>query len=131
MDAQRIFDAVTDATRRRILALLVAGGELCVCELIFALRQSQPKVSRHLGVLKELGLVLPRREGTWMFYRLRDDLPRWVTDLLAALAYGAVPELAADRPRLATMPGYPRRCLATNGRTPAHAATHIEGADRP
>lgn len=111
MDAQRIFDAVTDATRRRILALLVAEGELCVCELTFACELGQPKVSRHLGVLRELGLVAPRREGTWMFYRLRSDLPRWVGDLLAALADGAVPELAADRERLAAMPGFPRRCV--------------------
>jgi ArsR family transcriptional regulator len=67
--------AVADATRRRILALLVKQGELCVCELTAALDDIQPKVSRHLGVLKEAGVVLSRREGTWMFYRLEPSLP--------------------------------------------------------
>lgn len=109
MEAQPLFDAVTDATRRRILALLVTEGELCVCELTFALNQSQPKISRHLGVLRELGMVQLRREGTWMFYCLKNNLPRWAEDLLAALADGAVAELAADRRHLAAMPGFPRR----------------------
>lgn len=110
METQAIFDAVTDATRRRILALLVTEGELCVCELTFALEHIQPKISRHLGVLKTLNLVRPRREGTWMFYRLRAGLPRWVGDLLAALADGAVVELTSDRQRLAAMTNRPERC---------------------
>lgn len=112
MNVQPIFDAVTDATRRRILALLVAEGELCVCELTFALDQIQPKISRHLGVLKALGLVVPRRKGTWMFYRQADRLPRWVGDLLTALTDGAVPEFKSDRKRLVVMTNRPERCPA-------------------
>jgi ArsR family transcriptional regulator len=131
MEAQAIFDAVTDATRRRILALLVTEGELCVCELTCALGQIQPKISRHLGVLKALNLVQPRREGTWMFYRLRAGLPRWVSDLLAALADGAVAELRSDRQQLAAMANRPERCSVrparasrlphSSGRRPASA----------
>lgn len=112
MNVQPIFDAVIDATRRRLLALLVREGELCVCELTAALDGIQPKVSRHLGVLKALGLVLSRRQGTWVFYRLAGRLPRWVNELLAALADGAVAELRADRQRLRTMDGRPKRDAA-------------------
>ncbi len=107
-----MFDAVADATRRRILALLVKQGELCVCELTAALDDIQPKVSRHLGVLKDAGVVLARREGTWMFYRLEPKLPAWAAALLATLPEGAVAEFKADLKRLKLMTGRPERCAA-------------------
>ena len=107
-----MFDAVADATRRRILALLVDQGELCVCELTAALDDIQPKISRHLGVLKDSGLVVPRREGTWMFYRLASSLPAWADALLETLPAGAVTELKADLKRLKAMTGRPERCAA-------------------
>jgi ArsR family transcriptional regulator, arsenate/arsenite/antimonite-responsive transcriptional repressor len=112
MDTQLMFDAVADATRRRILALLVKQGELCVCELTAALDDIQPKVSRHLGVLKEAGVVLARREGTWMFYRLEPSLPAWAATLLATLPEGAAPEFKGDLKRLKAMTGRPERCAA-------------------
>ena len=112
MDQQLVFDAIGDATRRRILALLAAEGELCVCELMAALDDIQPKISRHLSVIREAGLANARREGTWIHYRLAEPLPRWARDLLDALRAGAVPELAADRARLKKMPGRPTRVAA-------------------
>jgi len=108
MQPQAFFDTLADATRRRILALLASEGELCVCELTAALDQIQPKVSRHLGVMKEAGLVIPRREGTWMHYQLA-TLPAWMGDLLTALKSGAAPELRADLMRLKSMRNRPRR----------------------
>lgn len=110
MDTQLMFDAVADATRRRILALLVSQGELCVCELTAALDDIQPKISRHLCVLKDAGVVIPRREGTWMFYRLAASLPAWADALLQTLPSGAVPELKMDLKRLKSMAGRPERC---------------------
>ncbi|NJD34401.1 MAG: metalloregulator ArsR/SmtB family transcription factor [Betaproteobacteria bacterium] len=107
-----MFDAIADVTRRRILALLVDQGELCVCELTAALDVIQPKISRHLCVLKDAGVVLPRRDGTWMFYRLSASLPAWATALLKALPDGAVAEFKADLKRLNVMPGRPGRCAA-------------------
>mgnify|MGYP001562830810 CR=1 FL=1 len=107
-----MFDAVADATRRRILALLVSQGELCVCELTAALNDIQPKISRHLCVLKDAGVVIPRREGTWMFYRLAASLPAWADALLQTLPSGAVPELKMDMKRLKSMAGRPERCTA-------------------
>lgn len=112
MDTQPIFDAVADATRRRILALLVDQGELCVCELTAALDDIQPKISRHLCVLKDAGVVLARREGTWMFYRLSSSLPVWAAALLNTLPDSAVSEFRSDLKRLKVMTGRPGRCAA-------------------
>jgi DNA-binding transcriptional ArsR family regulator len=61
--------ALSDETRLRLMKLL-EGGELCVCELMQVLDMSQPRISRHLGVLKNAGLVDDRREGKWVYYSL-------------------------------------------------------------
>ena len=66
-----MFRAFSDHTRLRILSLL-SRGELCVCDIVDVLKLSQPKISRHLGYLRRAGLVLARREGLWMHYRLAD-----------------------------------------------------------
>jgi ArsR family transcriptional regulator len=65
----RLFKALGDETRLRIVALL-SHGELCVCHLEEALDVSQPKVSRHLGILRMAGVVADRREGSWVYYGL-------------------------------------------------------------
>lgn len=52
-------------------------GELCVCELVHALGEIQPKVSRHLAALRDGGVVIDRRQGQWIYYRLHPDLPEW------------------------------------------------------
>jgi ArsR family transcriptional regulator len=65
-----IIKALSDETRLRILKLLLGRKELCVCELESALNLSQSKVSRHLTVLRSVGLVDDRREGLWIFYSL-------------------------------------------------------------
>ena len=109
MEAQALFDTLADPTRRRILALLLAREELCVCELTTALDEIHPKISRHLGVMKAAGLVTARREGTWMHYRMA-RLPSWTTDLLGPLAAGAVPEFKADMKRLKIMSGRVELC---------------------
>lgn len=66
-----IFHALSDETRLKIIKLL-SKGELCVCEIVVALKMVQPKVSFHLGVLKEAGLVKIRRKGKWVLYGLND-----------------------------------------------------------
>jgi ArsR family transcriptional regulator len=65
----QFFKALGDASRVRIVALL-AHGELCVCHIQEALAMTQPNASRHLGVLKNSGLVESRRMGSWIYYRL-------------------------------------------------------------
>jgi len=64
--------AAGEETRLRVLALF-KSGELTVTELVSVLRQSQPRISRHLRLLCEAGLLERHREGTWIFYRLADN----------------------------------------------------------
>ena len=73
---------VADPNRLRILAVLV-GGERCVCDIEAAVRLPQNLVSHHLSVLKREGLVLDRREGRWVYYRIE---PRALGARLKALA---------------------------------------------
>lgn len=68
-----VFKAVGEETRLRITSLLLRG-ELTVTELTQILGQSQPRVSRHLKILSDAGLVERYREGSWMFYRAAMDL---------------------------------------------------------
>jgi ArsR family transcriptional regulator len=60
--------------------LIQAEGEACVCEMTFALEESQPKISRHLALMRDAGLVKARREGTWMHYRINPELPSWAKE---------------------------------------------------
>src|SRR5580700_1063086 len=80
--------AAGEATRFRILALL-AEAELTVSDLTEILRQSQPRLSRHLRLLAEAGLVERFREGSWAFFRLGER--------------GSTADIARDRERLAAV----------------------------
>jgi len=91
----RLFKALSDETRLRIVNLL-AAGELCVCDLTQALGMPQSTVSRHLAHLKNAGIVRDRRSRTWAYYRLREDAEPFVRDLLACMAaHLAAPDRAA------------------------------------
>src|SRR5215218_10645826 len=68
-EMETLFKALADATRLRILGLLLTG-EVCVCDIHESLRIPQPKASRHLAYLRRAGLVDTRREGLWVHYRL-------------------------------------------------------------
>ncbi len=102
----RFLRALSDPTRLRILALLSDDKELCVCELTEALEMVQPKVSRHLGVLREAAVLLDRRDGLWIYYRLHPDLPSWAERALAAVREGCRGKVPykGDRKRLEAMP---------------------------
>lgn len=82
MDEQLFFEALADPLRRRLIRLLLEKDERCVCELHGLLSESQPKVSRHLAVLREAGIVAVRREGVWMHYRIHPGLPAWAFRVL-------------------------------------------------
>lgn len=107
--ALALFRALSDETRLRCLTLLQQEGELCVCELTYALAAAQPKISRHLAQLRDAGIVADRRQGLWVYYRLRPELPEWAGEVLRATAKG-VAEAAScleDRKRLTRMPNRP------------------------
>jgi len=90
-----IHQALADATRIRVLRL-VLERELCVCEIVGALEEPQYKVSRHLSVLKNAGLVRDRRVGTYMYYALAPKLSGEMLTALQALAqvWDEIPEVA-------------------------------------
>ena len=71
MKLERYFKGLADVTRLRVLNLLL-HGELCGCDIRYVLEMSQPNVSRHLTYLKNCGLVLDRRDGPRIFYRLAE-----------------------------------------------------------
>ncbi len=81
----KTFRAVSDRTRLRILNLL-QGGEICVCHIVAVLESPQPTVSRHLAYLRKAGLVVARKEGLWMHYRLAPGRSKSHQMLLACLA---------------------------------------------
>lgn len=98
----RIFKALADETRLRILALLLAEGELCVCDIMAALQLPQSTASRHLAYLKNAGWVDDRREGVWIYYSIdkrggafHDGLVDFLRSRLSAL-----PTAASDLDRL-------------------------------
>jgi len=66
----RLLKALAEPTRLRLVVLLALNGETCVCKLADALDAPQFRISRHLGILRDRGVVEARREGTWMHYRL-------------------------------------------------------------
>jgi ArsR family transcriptional regulator len=88
VDPNLLFEACADETRRRILALLWSREELCVCDLLNGLGLPQPKVSRHLAVLRGAEIVVSRKRGTWVHYRLNPEMPLWAGRVLAALVDG-------------------------------------------
>lgn len=102
-DLLAALEAAGEATRLRILALL-AEGELTVTELMTILGQSQPRVSRHLKLLVEAGLVDRHREGAWAFFRLADSaIASAVRDGIVTRLDQADPAITGDKRRLAAV----------------------------
>ena len=86
LDPVTFFKCLSDDTRLKSLLLLQLKKELCVCDLMSALQESQPKVSRHLADLRACGLVLDKRQGKWVYYRINKELPAWALKVLTLAA---------------------------------------------
>jgi len=98
----QIIKALSDPIRLRIILLLQAEGELCVCDLMAVLKLPQSTVSRHLAYLKRSCWVDTRREGVWMYYTLCRESCLICQELLQTLKIhgGNLPEATADRSAL-------------------------------
>jgi len=71
IQAESIFQAVADETRLRIIRLMVVtGDESCLCELVDSLLEPAYKLSRHLKILRQAGLLSSQKEGRWVYHRL-------------------------------------------------------------
>lgn len=100
-DLPRIFAALSDRTRLRLLNLM-RDREVCVCYFVDILGQSQPKISRHLAYLRRAGIVTARREGKWMHYRIDHPADAAANTILEATlqSFESDKEMRADRTRL-------------------------------
>ena len=85
MDQADFFKCLSDPTRLDILKIILERQNVCVCEITEILQLSQPKISRHLALLRNLLILLDERKGQWVYYRLNPDLPEWATSILNIL----------------------------------------------
>jgi ArsR family transcriptional regulator len=123
---EALFKALGDATRLRILGLLV-NGEICVCHIYESLKIPQSKASRHLAYLRRSGLVETRRAGLWVHYRLAQTADPVVGAVADAVrrALTTVDTVQKDTNRLRGR-GVP--CCASAGEVPATATRTPEAA---
>jgi ArsR family transcriptional regulator, arsenate/arsenite/antimonite-responsive transcriptional repressor len=129
-DAVKIFKALADPTRLRIM-LLLQVRELCVCELTYILGMEQSRVSHQMQILREAGLVEDLRQGRWMIYRIPARSRELVQDLVAGLRKarsGHAAQLAGDRRKLAACAdGSIRPCEGEPGRTARRLQSRRKG----
>ncbi|AWV86390.1 metalloregulator ArsR/SmtB family transcription factor [Acinetobacter radioresistens] len=90
MEQTDFFKCLADSTRLNILKLVMNRENVCVCEFTAQLKLSQPKISRHLALLRNLGILLDQRKGQWVYYRLNPDLPNWAHDILKIIALNPI-----------------------------------------
>jgi len=83
-----LLKAVADPVRLRLMSIIAASDETCVCELSGEFDVSQPTISHHLRVLREAGWVDSERRGTWVYYRPRLDAIEAVAGLFGRLPVG-------------------------------------------
>ena len=116
IEPDAFFSALSNEIRLRCLMLLEKEKDLCVCEITHALGLAQPVISRHLALLREAAIVVDRREGLWIYYRLHPELPKWAVGVLRSTARGIVEQAPYnnDRQVLAKMPNRPgsTRCAS-------------------
>ncbi|MFD0982611.1 ArsR/SmtB family transcription factor [Tropicimonas aquimaris] len=86
--------AISDPTRRAALAIIWDGGEHCVCELMAKLEATQSRMSRHMKVLREAGIVTDRRDAQWVRFRRNPEL---APELVAVIDAVLVAERRSER----------------------------------
>jgi len=88
-DVVKIFKALADPTRLRIM-LLLRQRELCVCELMFILGMEQSRISHQMRVLRDAGIAEDVRDGRWIIYRVPEEALTLLEDLLAGALMGRI-----------------------------------------
>ncbi|HKP00461.1 MAG TPA: metalloregulator ArsR/SmtB family transcription factor [Nitrospiraceae bacterium] len=94
--AVMLFHALSDETRLAVLERL-KGGEQCVCELTDVMKAAQSRLSFHLKVLKDAGLIQDRREGRWMYYAINPDAIEELKQAVDSLKEEATSAVSASR----------------------------------
>jgi len=106
------FKCLADDTRLKILLMILSEQELCVCELMAALEGSQPKISRHLALLKKSNIVSTNKQRQWVYYRFSADLPQWCITTLEQCAINNNAFTADNLDKLKRMGDRPERTLS-------------------
>jgi len=98
---ETLFSALADRTRLRLINL-IGDSEVCVCFLVEILKTSQPKISRHLAYLRQARVVVARREGKWMHYRLSEPPDEHAARIFREVrtSLSEHPEFQRDREKL-------------------------------
>lgn len=91
------FKALADKTRLRIICLLFEKN-LCVCEITDILKMTQPRISRHLGILKQAGFIEEERKGKWVIYKISNRKNHLLSHIQRQLKNE--PTYAADMARM-------------------------------
>ena len=128
---ERLFQALGDSTRLRILGLLLTG-EVCVCDIHDTLKISQPKASRHLAYLRRAGLVDARRDGLWIYYRLADTNEPLVETVRQAVTHtlSHIHSVRKDASRLEKKTGCCMPAVLTSPGLPCCASISVKKAAR-
>jgi len=110
IDPSTFFKCLSDETRLMATLLIFKEGELCVCELMQAMNDSQPKISRHLAQLRGCDLLTDRRQGQWVYYSMNKNLPEWTKEILEAASEGHKKPLTVAQKLLSLSTERPSRC---------------------
>lgn len=111
-DPVAVFKALADDFRLAALLLVRHQEQLCVCELTEAFDVSQPKASRHLATLREVGMLVTERRGQWIYYSLNPQLPGWLVRVLDETATSHTALIRSPLERLQAMADRPvAQCL--------------------
>lgn len=110
MELSQFYKCLADDTRLKSLLLIHHEHELCVCELTHALDQSQPKVSRHLALLRQQKIVIDRRKGQWIHYKINPELPEWAHQVLTLSLENNLEKIKDELARLTEMNNRPLSC---------------------
>lgn len=105
-----LFKALAEPTRFHSILLLLSEPSLCVCELEFALEEEQPKISRHLALLRKQELLITMRQHKWVYYQINPALPQWVHELLAIMLANEQALLTRLKNNLTAMQDRPNAC---------------------
>ncbi len=110
IEPSQFFKCISDETRLHATLLILLEGELCVCELVEALDDSQPKISRHLAQLRNCGVLDDVRRSQWVFYSISKGLPEWARQIIQAAAEGSASSLKRLQKNLKSMKNRPNCC---------------------
>lgn len=110
IEPAQFFKCLSDDTRLHAVLFIFQQGELCVCELMAALNDSQPKISRHLAQLRNCGVLSDTRHGQWVYYSVAPQLPEWARDVLRSASRASADTLSRFKNNLQAMTNRPQCC---------------------